>query len=133
VPSGEFEVVVCAQERQIVPNAQLRKQRVDRADLHACSAARIAEISGCDMIFSIRQQQGKRCEALDDLCTGLRSGESLKQFLENQAGRDDDVGSQQGIFEQMNFRLRARGVATQGERPNARVDKQGHDLERSAL
>ena len=38
------------------------------------------------MVFAIRLQQGQRCEALNDLCAGLRSGESLKQFLENQPG-----------------------------------------------
>lgn len=42
-----------------MPNAQLSEQRVDRADLDACSAARVAEISGCDMVFAVGLQQGK--------------------------------------------------------------------------
>ena len=82
-----------------MPNAQLSEQRVDRADLDACPAACVAKISGCDMVFAIRLQQGKRCEALNDLCPRLRSGESLKQFLKNQAGRDDDIGAYEGVLE----------------------------------
>jgi hypothetical protein len=67
--------------------------------LDACSAARVPEISGCDMVFAIRLQQRKRCEALNDLCAGLRPGESLKQFLENQPGRDDYIGTHEGALE----------------------------------
>ena len=44
--SGEFEVVVGAQEGQIVSNTQLSEERVDRTDLDACSAALIAESGG---------------------------------------------------------------------------------------
>jgi hypothetical protein len=65
--SSELEVVVGAQERQMVANAQLSEERVDRANLDACSAAFVSEISGCDMVFAIRLQQGKRCESFDDL------------------------------------------------------------------
>ena len=50
------------------------------------------------MVFAIWLQQGQRCEALNDLCAGLRSGESLKQFLENQPGRDDDIGAHEGVL-----------------------------------
>ena len=85
------------------------------------------------MVFAIRLYQGQCCEALDDLRTRLRPGESLKQFLENQPGRDDDIGAQQSVLEDVNFGFGGRAVASQGERPNARVDKQGHGRERSAL
>ena len=85
------------------------------------------------MVFAIRLQQRKRCEALNDLCAGLRSGESLEQLLENQAGRDDNIGAHEGVLEQVNFRFRARGIAAQCERPNARVNEQSHERERSAL
>ena len=75
------------------------------------------------MVLPIRLQQRKRREALNDLCAGLRPRESLKQFLENQPGRDNDIGAQEGVFEEMNLRFRSRGIAPQGERPNARVNK----------
>lgn len=75
------------------------------------------------MIFAIWMQQGKCCEALNDLCAGLRTGESLKQFLEDQPCRDDNVGTQQGLLEYVNFRFRRCAIAAQGERPNARVNE----------
>jgi hypothetical protein len=75
------------------------------------------------MIFAIRLEQRKRSEALDDLCAGLRPGESLKQFLKNQPGRDDDIGAHKGVLELMNCGLRGRGIAAQSERPNARVNQ----------
>jgi len=130
---GEFEVVVGTEKRQVVPNAQLSKQRVDCADLNSRSATGVAEFGGCNMVFAIRLQQWKRCEALNDLCSGLRSGESLKQFLENQPGRNDDIGAHKGVLELLNCRFGGRGIAAQGERPNARVNQQSHDRERSAL
>ena len=58
------------------------------------------------MVFAIRLQQRKRCEALNDLLVRLWSGKSLKQFLENQPGRDDDIGAHEGVLKLMNFRFR---------------------------
>ncbi len=116
-----------------MPDAQLSEQRVDGADLHTCSAARVPELGGCDMVFPIGLYQRKCCEALDDLRTRLRSGESLKQFLENQPGRDNNIGAQQGILEYVDLGFRGRGVSAQSERPHARVHKQCHGRERSAL
>ena len=97
VRRSELEIVVGAQQRQIVSNAQLRQQRVDRADLNTCSAASVAQLGGCYMVFAIRLQQRKRCEALDDLLARFRPVESLKQLLENHAGRDDDISAHQCI------------------------------------
>lgn len=85
------------------------------------------------MVFAIRLQQWKRCEALYDLCAGLRTGESLKEFLEYQPGRNDDIGAHKGVLELMNCRFRSRSIAAQCERPDTRVNKQRHDRERSAL
>ena len=133
VLGSELEVVVGTQQGEIVPNAQLSEQRVDGADLNARSAACVPKIGRCDMVFAIGLKQGKRGEAFNDLCARLGSGESLKQFLENQPGRDNDIGAHEGVLEQVDFRLRGRGIAAQGERPNAGVDQQRHDLERSAL
>lgn len=114
-------------------NAQLSEQCVDGADLHASSAARVPEFGGCDMVFAIRLYQGKGREVPDDQGTGLRCGEPLKQFLENQPGRDNNVGAQKGVLEHVDFGCRGRGVSAQSERPHARVHKQGHGRERSAL
>ena len=116
-----------------MPNAQLSEQRIDRADLDACSAACVPEVGGCDMVVTIRLQQGQSREALDDLCTGLRCGESLQQFLENQPRRDDDIVAHEGVLQQIDFGFGRRDITAQCERPNAGVDKQRHDRARSAL
>ncbi len=75
------------------------------------------------MVIAIWLQQRKRCETLDDLLARLWPGEPLKQFLENQSSRDDDISAHEGIFELINFRFKGQSIAAQGERPNARVDK----------
>ncbi|MDZ4327933.1 MAG: hypothetical protein U1A73_23355 [Pseudomonas sp.] len=105
VRCGEFEVVVGAQQRQIVSNAKLSEQRVDCANLNTRSTAGIAKIGGCNMVVAIRLQQRKRREVLDDLVARLRPGESLQQFLQNQPGDDDDISAQEGVPEVMNFRF----------------------------
>jgi len=87
----EFEVIVGAQQRQIVPDAQLGEERVDRADLNTCSAACVPKVGRRDMVLAIRLHQGKRSETLNDLYAGLGSGETLEQFLENQPGRHDEI------------------------------------------
>lgn len=90
-----------------MPNAQLGEQRIDRTDLGTCSATLVPEVGRCDVVLAIRLQQRQRREALDDLPTRLWPGESLKQFLENNSRRDDDIGAHERAFELLNFRLSA--------------------------
>lgn len=52
------EILVRGQERQIVPDGELCKQRIDGSDLNTCLAARISQRSGADVVVSIRL--GKR-------------------------------------------------------------------------
>jgi hypothetical protein len=47
-----LEMIVSAQEREIVPNAQLGQQRVDRADPDTCSATRVSEVGRCDVVLA---------------------------------------------------------------------------------
>jgi len=41
MPGNAFEVIVGAQKHQIVPNAQLGQQRINRAYLDTCVGARL--------------------------------------------------------------------------------------------
>jgi len=116
-----------------VPDAQLSNQGIDRANLDACPAAPVPQFGGCHMIFAIGLQQRKRCKALDDLFTRLRPGKSLQQFLKYKSCRGNNVCAQQGVLEMPNLRFRGSGIAAQRERPDTRVNKQRHDLERSPL
>lgn len=95
---NEIEVVVDAQQCQIVPDAELGEQGVDRADLNSGSAASISEFGRRNVILTVGLEQRKRCEALDYLCARLRAGEALKQFLKDEACCHDDVGTQESIL-----------------------------------
>lgn len=79
-------------------NAQLSEQRVNGAELNTCPAADVPDVGGRDMVFAIGLEQGKCCEALNDLRSGFWPGESLKQFLENQPCRDDDIGAHESVL-----------------------------------
>jgi hypothetical protein len=133
MPSGMCEVLVCAQERQLVPNAQLRQQRVDGADLHTRSSASVAQHSGGNVILAIGLKQRKRGKTLDDLSLSLRPRESLKQLLQHQASRHYNISAYQRVFERVHRGLRGLGVTSQCQRPNAGVHHQRHVRDRSAL
>ena len=115
-------------------NAELGKQRVDRAYLHASPAADIANARRADVILTVRLQERKGGKPLDDL--GLRLGprETLKQFLENEPSRDDYFISLQGIQECLNFRRARLYIPPQRKGPDTRIDEDGHARrERSSL
>ncbi len=67
----KMEVPVGRQHLQIVPQAKLGKQSVDRAELQTFPAAGIAQLRGFDVIAAIRNEQRQGRKALDDLiaCT----------------------------------------------------------------
>lgn len=62
------EVTVGGQKNDVVSDAQLCEQCIDRAHLHACSSASVTQVRRRDVVFAIRLQQGQRSKALDDLC-----------------------------------------------------------------
>lgn len=65
--SYQHEVPIGAQHREVVPQAQLGQQRVDRADLYAGSPATVPEVGGSDLIFAIGLQDWQGRESFDDL------------------------------------------------------------------
>ena len=92
------KVLIGSEQGQFVAYAKLRKQSVDGADLNAGSAAGISDSGGANVIVSVRLYERQSGKALNNLRLRLRSGEALKQFLQNQAGSDNHLTSQQGIF-----------------------------------
>jgi hypothetical protein len=58
-------------------DAQLRQERIDRANLNAMSAARISKGRGFYVIGSIGHEEGKRGEPLQYLLTCFGTGEPL--------------------------------------------------------
>ena len=94
-----------------MPDAQLREQRVDGAELDAGPTAEVAQFRGPDVVLPVGLKQRKGGEPLDDLLLGLGSREALQQLLENQARGDDDIRTEEGFPEPLHFR--AAGVDEQ--------------------
>ena len=65
------EIFVGGQKGQIVPDSQLCKQRVNRADLNTCLATGIPQGSRTDVIISIWLKKRQGSEPLNDLSLRL--------------------------------------------------------------
>jgi hypothetical protein len=61
-----------------VADAQLRQERIDRANLNAMTTAGVAKRRGFDVIGSIGHEEGKRREPIQNLLTRFWSGEALQ-------------------------------------------------------
>ena len=128
-----LEVFVGTQQRELMAQTELGNECGDGSHLHADPAACILELCSGNVIFSSRLDQRQRGESLDDLCAGLRAGKSLKQFLQDKPRHDHDICPQQCFFQVLNFRLRSVGILAKGQRPDARIDEECHERDRSAL
>jgi hypothetical protein len=84
-----LEVMIAGEHHQIVSDAHLRQDCVDRADLNAMAATNVAQGSGFDVIDPIGHEEGKRRESLQNLRARFGSGKTLQEFLEHQAGRHE--------------------------------------------
>jgi hypothetical protein len=84
-----LKVVIARQHHQVVADAQLRQESIDRANLNAMTAACVADVSGFDVIGSIRHEEGKGGEPLQNLLTRFGSRKPLQQLLQHQARRQD--------------------------------------------
>ena len=60
-----------------MPNAQLRNQSVDRARLNTALATSIAKLCSGDVIFTIRIEQRKGREMIDDQLSRPGAGKPL--------------------------------------------------------
>ncbi|HZE91278.1 MAG TPA: hypothetical protein VE029_06150 [Rhizobacter sp.] len=65
------EVLIRGEERHIVPDAQLGKQGVDRAELDTRPTTRIAYGCRGDVVVPVGLQQGQGGETLNDLACAL--------------------------------------------------------------
>ena len=57
-----LEVIVAGEHQQVVANAQLRKQRIDCANLYAMATTSIAQLRRMNVILSVwhQQRQGRK-------------------------------------------------------------------------
>lgn len=81
------EIVVGRQEKQIIMDTYLSKQRIDRPQLYSRSPRSIPNFRGIDVILSDRFDKRKRSKSLHNVFVSSRSQETLQQFLQNQPGR----------------------------------------------
>lgn len=132
-PGRSDEVMIGRQQGQLVADAELREQRVNRSDLQSAPPAGIAQLRCRDMIVPVRSEERERREALDDQPASLGSGKALEQFLQHQAGRDDRITALERVDEGRDLGAFVRRITPQRQRPDAGIDEQTQDRERSAL
>lgn len=117
-----------------MPDAELRKQCVNGANLDASLAARIAQGCRTDVVVPIRLQQRQSGKPFDDLGPRPGARKTLQELLENKTCRDDDLRTQERVLELMYLRLGDLNVTTKSQRPNACINQKRHlRRDRSAL
>jgi hypothetical protein len=133
MPSDIAKVPIGRQHREVVAEAELRQQRVDRADLNAAASAFVSQ-SGCvHMVEPVRNEQRQLSEPIEDLLAIPRSGEALQNFLQNQSGGHEFLAGFDGTDQFASF-VRGGGCVTpERQRPDAGIDKEAQPRERSAL
>jgi hypothetical protein len=85
------EVPVRRQHGEIMPNTELREERIDRPDLHAASATGVSKSGRRNVVIPVGHEKRQSCETSDDAIARAGSPEALKQFLENEARRKDGL------------------------------------------
>lgn len=73
-----LEISIARQHQQAVVDAQLRQERIDRANLNAVTTAPVAKPRGFDVIGSIGHEEGKCGEPIENLLTRFWSREALQ-------------------------------------------------------
>ena len=72
-------------------DAKLCNQGIHSTHLQAGLATGVPEVCGRDMVFPVWLNQAQGGKTFDDLLSCFRSSETLKEFLENQAGSHHDL------------------------------------------
>lgn len=129
---GVLEVLVGAEQLEVVGDAQLSDEGVDGAELNSGAATRVSQVCSRDVVLSRRLNEGKCAQASTDLGLGALRQKTLKKLLDDEACRDHQVRLDSHC--QTPDRGAARwGVTTKCKRPDAGVDQNRHVRERCAL
>ena len=92
VSGNVAKVFVGGQHCQIVAEAELREQCVDRADLNPSAAALVSQLSRVHMVAPVGNEKRQRGEPLKNLRAIFGSAEPLQRLLQNQPGGNDFLG-----------------------------------------
>src|SRR5262245_29845258 len=114
-------------------DAELGQQRIDSADLNARSPASVAQLCRINVVVPVGNEQRQRREPIEDARARSRSRKSLQQLLQDEAGSEKLFPGRKRAHELKGFGCRSRRIASQGQRPHARINKQAQWRERSTL
>jgi len=114
-------------------DAQLGQERVDRTNLNAVTTAGVAQRSRFDVIRSIRDEEGKRREPIQDLLACLWSRETLQKLLQHQAGRQDRFAVFNRLNQSRSLWSRRRSLTSERKGPNTGINEETQLRERSVL
>ena len=128
-----LEVRIRREHCELVANAELGDEGVDRADLNPASAAGVPQLGRANVILAVRNQQGKGGEPLDDAVPSARAAETLKELLKHEARGEDRVTGIERPRKERNLGAVFGSVAPQRQRPHARVDEDVQPRVRSDL
>jgi hypothetical protein len=109
------EITICGEHRQVVVNAELRKQCIDSLDLYTGSTTAIAQFGRLDVIVPFGDQEGQRSKSLQYLSAILRSGEPLQQLLQDEPGGMNRVTSAECVDEREHLRFALRLVSAESQ------------------
>lgn len=96
-----LEVPICAQHDKLIPQAKLRKQRIDRPDLQTSAPAIVAKFCSDDVIFALWNDQRQGNESIEDLLSGFGSVEALQNLLQDQTRGEDRSLALQGFCQEL--------------------------------
>jgi len=120
------EIAIRGQQRQIVPATELNEQRINRADLHSATTARISHLCRLDVILPVRLQERNRHEPFHELVTGFRARETLQQLLHDEARCEDVIRADERGAQRRNLRRGLLAISAKRQRPDAGIDKNVH-------
>lgn len=86
-----------------MPAAKLNEKGVDRADLNAAPATSVADLGRFDVVLPVGLEERERRHSLQELGARLRPAETLKQFLQDQAGGEDLIRPQQRMAQRQHL------------------------------
>ena len=127
------EILVGGEERQIVAKAERRKESIDRSHLDPLSSAGMEEIGSFCVIVPGRSENRECHKSLTQGLSLARPRQSLKELLEHQTRRDDELPFAKKTAELDRFGYEGGMIPTEGERPDTRVDEHAQPRVRSAL
>jgi hypothetical protein len=127
------EIIVAGEHCQVMTDAQLGEDSVDGSDLNTGAPASIPEISSFDVVLPFRRDQRDRRKSAQQCLAIPRTGETLQQFLQDEAGRIDGLAFFQGSDKGGYLGGYDGPVAPEGQRPDAGIHEQAQSRSRSAL